>query len=80
MFCGIPIIASKMPLCRIIEDENCGILVDYNNMSEIYNACRKLISDDILWQKYSYNARRAIMNKYNWEKEKVKLDCCFSRI
>ena len=73
MLCGLPIVASKMPLNKVVEEEQCGFLVNYNNLKEIYNACFKLLTDEKLWSKFSANAKNAILTKYNWEKEEEKI-------
>ncbi len=49
----------------IIENNKSGILIDPNNVNEIFNAVKKLIEDKNLRKEISTNARREILTKFN---------------
>lgn len=74
MSARIPIVASDFPLWKeIIEDNKCGICVDPTNPESIAEAIIKLLSDTTLANKMGNNGRNAVIEKYNWDNEKIKL-------
>ena len=74
MAAGIPFIASNFPLWKeIVEGNNCGICVDPLDPKEIAKAIKYLIDHPDEARKMGDNGRRAILEKYNWEKESEKL-------
>jgi glycosyltransferase involved in cell wall biosynthesis len=58
---------------RIVEEENCGILVDPMNIDEIANAITYLLEHPKEAERMGKNGRRAVEEKYNWEKMEEKL-------
>lgn len=74
MSAGLPVIASDFPLWRgIVDDAQCGICVDPMSPKEIADAVRYLLNNKEEARKMGENGRKAIMNKYNWEQESVRL-------
>ena len=74
MSAGLPIIASNFALWKpLIEGNDCGVCVDPNNPSEIGKAIKNLLSDDARLQRMGENGKKAVVEKYNWDNEKVKL-------
>jgi len=74
MGAGVPVLASNFPLWReIIEKNNCGICVDPNNEKEIAEAILKILNNDEFAKKLGNNGRKAVKEKYNWEKQSIKL-------
>ena len=74
MSAGIPVIASDFPLWReIIGKENCGILVNPLNPTDIAKAINILISDPIKAYDYGQNGLKAVKEKFNWTIEEKKL-------
>jgi glycosyltransferase involved in cell wall biosynthesis len=74
MAVGIPVIASNFPLWKeIVEKNNCGICVDPTNPEEIAKAIEYLITHPNEARKMGENGRKAVLEKYNWEKESEKL-------
>jgi len=74
MAVGIPIIASNFPLWKeIVEKNNCGICVDPTKPEEIAKAIKYLITHPDEAKKMGENGRKAVLEKYNWEKESEKL-------
>jgi len=66
--CGLPIIAPKDggPL-DIIQNCNCGVLVDTTNTEEIAAAAKKIIVDGENWKQYSRAGIMNIREHYTWE-------------
>jgi len=74
MAAGIPVIASNFPLWReIVEGNQCGICVDPLNPKEIGEAIQYLIDHLDEAEQMGRNGRKAVEEKYNWEKESKKL-------
>lgn len=81
MSAGIPVIASNFPLWRkIIEENNCGLVVDPLNPKAIAEAIDKLVSNPNLARKMGENGRRAVEEKYNWPIEEKTLLSFYERI
>jgi len=76
MMAGKPIIMNyNIAASRIVEEEKCGLLVEYGNIDEIKKAILKLRKDSILYKKLGKNGRKAYEEKYSWEiMEKRLLD------
>ena len=74
MVAGLPVIASNFPLWKeIIEGNNCGICVNPLEPKEIAKAVEYLIKHPEEARKMGENGRKAVLEKYNWEKESEKL-------
>lgn len=74
MAAGLPVVASNFPLWReIVEGNRCGICVDPLNPLEIAEAIEYLLSHPEEAKRMGENGRRAVEEKYNWEKEAEKL-------
>jgi len=74
MAASLPIVASNFPLWKeIIEGNNCGICVNPLNPKEITKAIEYLIEHPEEAKRMGKNSRRAVLEKYNWEKESEKL-------
>jgi glycosyltransferase involved in cell wall biosynthesis len=73
---GLPIIASDFPeIRRIIQENNCGILVDPTNIQDIANAIIYLIQHPKEAKSMGKSGKNAVNEKYNWsEMEKRLLD------
>lgn len=70
---GLPVIASNFPLWRdIVEGNKCGICVDPLKPEEIAQAIEYLIEHPDDAKKMGENGRKAVLGKYNWEKESKK--------
>ena len=74
MLAGLPVVASNFPLWKkIVEGNNCGICVNPLDPKEIANAIKYLIDHPNEAKVMGENGRRAVLEKYNWEKESEKL-------
>ncbi|AEG18381.1 glycosyltransferase family 4 protein [Methanobacterium paludis] len=67
MMCGKPIIMnSETSASKIVQNEDCGITVNYGDIKSIKDALIKLQSPD-LREKLGKNGRRAYETKYSWK-------------
>jgi sucrose-phosphate synthase len=65
--CGLPVVASPTGGPKeILEHCNNGLLVDVEDPKEIADALKKIIADQILWEKYSANGIIATNQLYSW--------------
>jgi glycosyltransferase involved in cell wall biosynthesis len=70
MAAGLPSIASEFPLWKqIVEKHNCGLCVDPQKPEQIANAIRYLYENRDVRRCMGQNARKAILEEYNWEVE-----------
>ncbi len=81
MSAEIPVISSNFPLWReIVEGLNCGICVDPKSPDAIADAINFLIEHPEKAREMGKNGRKAIVDKYNWGHEEVKLMNLYSGI
>jgi glycosyltransferase involved in cell wall biosynthesis len=74
MEAGLPVIASDFPLWReIIDGSDCGVCVDPTDPDEIREGIKYLIEHPVKAREMGENGRRAVMERYNWDKESKKL-------
>jgi len=76
MLMGLPVVASDLPeIRRVVEDVDCGILVDPADVEAIAEALDYLLSNPAEARRMGENGRRAVIEKYNWgNMETVLLD------
>ena len=73
MVCGRPIICTKGTYAgEVTKKENVGLVVDYNEKG-LTKAIAKLWNGPGLREELGKNALKAAIEKYNWEKQEVKL-------
>jgi glycosyltransferase involved in cell wall biosynthesis len=74
MLMGLPVVASNFPLYRdVVETHHCGLTVDPARPQEIARAMAYLIDHPQEARQMGENGRRAVLEKYNWEKESRRL-------
>ena len=74
MAAGIPVVASKFPnITEIVEESNCGILVDTTDPQEVADAIIYLMEHPKDAEELGSNGRRAVEEKYNWENMEKRL-------
>jgi len=74
MSAGLPVISSNFPSWRnIVEGNNCGLTVDPMNPEEIAKAIEYLLEQPELMEEMGRNGQNAVLEKYNWEQESIKL-------
>lgn len=76
MLMGLPVVASDLPeIRRVVEDADCGILVNPTDIDAIAKALDYLLSNPGEARRMGENGRRAVIEKYNWgNMEKVLID------
>jgi glycosyltransferase involved in cell wall biosynthesis len=68
MMCGKPILVNNgTSTADKVVEENCGLVVDANNITEIRDAIVMLRDDPELRMKLGANGRRAYEERYSWE-------------
>ena len=68
MMCGRPILVNKgTSTANKVREENCGLVVDANNIDEIKEAIIKLRDNPELCKELGANARKAYEERYSWE-------------
>ena len=81
MSAGLPIVASNFPLWRkIVEGHNCGVCVNPADPKEIASAINYILTHPSHAEEMGRNARKAIVEKYNWAREEVKLFRIYDRL
>jgi glycosyltransferase involved in cell wall biosynthesis len=64
MMLGVPIITNVA--AELVNEVDCGIMVDYNNINQIKQAVISLRDNIDLRRKLGTNGRKAFIQKYNW--------------
>jgi len=74
MAAGLPVVASDFPTWRaIIEDCQCGVLVDPESPEDIAERILSLVENPDLRLRMGQNGLMAVREKYNWSSEEKKL-------
>jgi glycosyltransferase involved in cell wall biosynthesis len=81
MAVGLASIVSRFPLWEeIVEGSHCGICVDPTSPEQMAEAMKYLYENPSERRQMGINGRKAILEKYNWEKEGRKLLNIYSRV
>ena len=81
MMCGKPIIVNQgTSTAEKVKQEQCGLVVDSNNISEIRYAITKLKENDKLLREFGANARQSYEQKYSWQIAQNKLIGIYQKI
>jgi glycosyltransferase involved in cell wall biosynthesis len=71
---GLPVVASSFgEMAQAVYEEQAGILVDATRPEALARAITKIIDHPELRKKMAAKGMAAIRNKYNWEKESIKM-------
>lgn len=74
MSAGLSIITSNFPLWKeIVEGNSCGICVNPLEPKEIAEAIKYIILHPKIAEQMGQNGKKAILEKYNWQVEEIKL-------
>lgn len=74
MAAELPVIASDFPLWKgIVEGNDCGLTVDPMKPEKIAGAIEYLLERPELMKRMGKNGYKAVLEKYNWERETRKL-------
>jgi glycosyltransferase involved in cell wall biosynthesis len=67
MASGIPIIVNDdTPMANIVKEENCGLIVPFENNNALKQAILSIKNNQALQKKLGNNGRNAYKKKYNW--------------
>lgn len=81
MMAGIPVVASDCPLWRsIVEDCECGLLVNPDNHLEAAESVIALLEDSRRLEEFGRNGLRAIQERLNWNREEEKLLSLYGKL
>jgi len=81
MAAGIPVIVSDFPLWKkFVKDNKCGFSVSTSDPKKAAYIINKLYKNTKLTQELGRNAREAIISKYNWGLEEIKLLAFYKNI
>ena len=81
MYYGLPVVCTDFQMWKeIIDKYNCGICVNPNNVDEISSAINRLIKNPEETLKMGINARKAIIEKYNWQENVIDLINMYSKL
>jgi glycosyltransferase involved in cell wall biosynthesis len=78
MMCGLPLITNVAT--EVVNEVECGIMVDYENVDQIEQAITKLRDNYELRKRLGNNGRRAFLQKYNWRVMEQKLYKCYDTL
>ena len=75
MMCGTVIIANKeaIPVAKIIETDQCGLLVPYGDIESIVSAIKTLKDNPNIKTELGQNGRNSFENNYDWSIMEQKL-------
>lgn len=74
MIAEVPVISSNFPYWKdIVDDAQCGICVDPQKPQEIKAAIKYILDNPEIARAMGENGRKMVLQKYNWEIERVKL-------
>lgn len=81
MAMGLPVIITDSDYARKVNETfNCFFLVDPKNPKEIKEKIKYLISNSEIAKRMGENGRKAILERYNWEKEECVLLRLYSKL
>ena len=81
MSAGLPVIISNFPVWKaIIDDHQCGICVDPNNLDQISTAIQWIFDHPNEAQAMGQRGQAAVKMIYNWDIEESKLYSIYSSI
>lgn len=76
-----PIVATNCnSIQRIIEETKCGLIYENKNSHQLAEAVIKLYKSESLRQQMGANGKKAVMEKYNWEKTSRNLIKLYEKI
>jgi glycosyltransferase involved in cell wall biosynthesis len=68
---GLPVIAPvyAVEIAKILEEEGCGLLADFEDPESISKALETLLADPDLCRTMGVRGRQGFLERHNWEKE-----------
>jgi glycosyltransferase involved in cell wall biosynthesis len=81
MAAAVPVIASDIPFWRtLVDDERSGVTVNPKRPEMVAECVRRILDDRDWATELGNNGRAAVLSKYNWAAEEVKLLRFYSRL
>ncbi|USS40418.1 glycosyltransferase family 4 protein [Thermococcus aggregans] len=81
MASGVPVIATNVGgIPEVLKENEAGILVPPGNELELRKAIQKLLEDEELRRWYGNNGRKAVEEKYSWDKVVVGIEKVYEEI
>ncbi len=81
MAAGLPVLASALPqLTEIVEGSDAGVTVDTRDVPALAAALRSLLGDRDRLGEMGRNARRAVEERYSWERSATTLRSVYQRL
>lgn len=81
MYFRKPVLVSDVrPLKRIVEATKCGFVFRAGDHVQLADKALEAIKDTQLFTKLGENGRKAVEEKYNWDREKLKLIAMYDEI
>ena len=74
------IVARSTNMDRIIEQADCGIVVEYGNLDELESALQRLQDDPALRLRLGQNAYRAYQTTYSWPEMEKRLIALYQQV
>ena len=81
MASGVPVIATNVGgIPEIVKENEAGLLVPPGNELELRNAIQRLLQEEKLRRWYGSNGRRAVEEKYSWDRVVVKIEKTYEEV
>jgi len=78
---SLPVVVSNFPgLKKIVETENCGIVVDPNDIDKMACLIRNIAEDSVRLNEMKKNSYKAFLTKYNWNAYETHLVTFVKRV
>jgi glycosyltransferase involved in cell wall biosynthesis len=79
--CGVPVITTTAASMKeFIENEENGILVDPKNSEQLAEWISRLLADSALREKLGENARKSVLNEWDWARRISELEKFYGEI
>lgn len=81
MACGTPVIVTNVGgLKEVVKDDTVGLKVNIGDVDDTIKAIERLINDKALYDEIAVNARKHVIEKYNWEDNLKKMIDEYTRL
>jgi glycosyltransferase involved in cell wall biosynthesis len=81
MACGKPVIVTNVGgLKEVVKDDTVGLKVNIGDVDDTIKAIERLINDKALYDEIAVNARKHVIEKYNWEDNLKKMIDEYTRL
>ncbi|ASJ09863.1 glycosyl transferase [Thermococcus sp. P6] len=81
MASGVPVVATSVGgIPEVVRENEAGLLVPPGNEFELGKAIRKLLEDEKLREFYGKNGRRAVEEKYSWDRVVVEVEKAYEEV